>query len=262
MIYEPPTAEPQLSEVLWQRIGDAKRHLLIVEYDGVLAPYRPERDSAFADETTLATLLHIVQSPSNRVVVIAGRSLHEVEELLRPWMLDIVGEHGWEERAREGDRVIHPLPATAAQRLGQAIRIARASGYDSLLERKRCSVALHTRGLPGWEAEEAEETCRTLWGKTFEREGLRLNPIDCGMELRATQRNEGTVVAEWLDRLGGSLPVYVGTATTGLHAFRRLRGVGVNVQVGGLSRSPLADAWLETEGLVASFLERYASFTS
>src|SRR5262245_101383 len=142
MIYQPPTAsEPRLSEALWQTIADARRRLLVVEYDGVLAPYRPERFSAVADETTLATLLHIVQSPANRVLVMAGRSLQEVEELLRPWMLDLVGEHGWEERAREGDRVIHPLPAIAAQRLGQAIRVARASGYDALLERKRCSVA-------------------------------------------------------------------------------------------------------------------------
>src|SRR5205814_944777 len=116
-------------------------------------------------------------SPSTQLVVFSGRRVAELDALLEGIPAHLVAEHGWDERTPEGRLILHPLPGEAATVLGRAARAARESGFGEHLERKRCSITLHTRGLPPEQAERVEAACLRLWGDAFQRQGLRLTRL-------------------------------------------------------------------------------------
>jgi trehalose-phosphatase len=159
--------------------------------------------------------------------------------------------------------MLHPLPGEAATVLGRAARAARESGFGEYLERKRCSITLHTRSLPPDRAARVESACLHLWGDAFQRRGLRLTRIDGGIELRALATHEGTAVARLLATAPrATLPVYLGDDLTDEDAFLELMGQGVAIRVGPRERESLASYHLQGPDDVAGFLERWTEVTS
>ena len=252
---------PALPDDFWHRIQSSPRRLLMLDYDGTLVPFHVQRMDALPSPETLRALREILQDPGTYVAVISGRPISELETLLGPVRLHLVGEHGWEERTPDGRNVMHALPGPAAHRLGQAVRAASASGCRELMERKRCSVVLHTRGLDVPEARLLIEKCGRLWKAFFLRDGLELLNIDGGLELRATQRNKGLAVRDLVaSRPDDTLPVYLGDDSTDEDAFVAVSGRGVALRVG--SREESTAAWaLPSQEAVLPFLRKWVALT-
>jgi trehalose-phosphatase len=234
----------------------------MLDYDGTLAPFRVDREHA-APSRRVRDALHAVVRLGEPVVVVSGRPLDQLVDLLEGIPADLVGEHGWEEQSASGVRHVHALSSAAATRLSLAYRAAAACGWRAHLESKRASVVLHTRGMPAGAAHTLEEHCRELWARFFERDGLRLEDIAGGLELRAVARGKGLVAMEALQRQpAGTLPVYFGDDIADEQAFRVLRPVGVTVRV-GRPHMPTAAEWrLGSTDDVASFLEHWAVVVS
>jgi trehalose 6-phosphate phosphatase len=134
--------------------------------------------------------------------------------------------------------------------------------WGAHLERKRCSLVLHTRGLPAEAARELEFECERLWRTYFEAEGLRLHRIQGGITLRATDRHKGTAVAELVAQSPpGALAVYLGDDATDRDAFRQVLGHGVAIQVGTTVGSSAAEFRLGSVDEVRGFLERWETAT-
>jgi trehalose 6-phosphate phosphatase len=241
----------------WPRITRAPRRLLLLDYDGTLAPLHVARDRAVPSRR-MRDALRAVASMREPVVVISGRPLSQLLELLHGIPVHLIGEHGWEELTPDGRRHVHELPRTTAARLGLAHRAAVASGWEPCLEAKRCSVVLHTRVLHRERAAELEHDARDLWERYFERDGLRLDVIDGGLELRATQRGKGSAAWELLrGQPQGTLPVYLGDDVSDEEAFRLFRPLGVTVRI-GRPHLPTAAEWrLGSVEDVESFLSRW-----
>jgi trehalose 6-phosphate phosphatase len=253
-----PHEHTDVPSLFWERVRRSRHRLLMLDYDGTLAPFRLERSQALIPAATRAVLQRLLSSRTTRIAIISGRQVSELERLIGPLPVDLVGEHGWEARSADGRTSRHRLTAEAAMRLEQASRAARASGWGPRLERKRCSLVLHTRGLPLEAARELEFACERLWRTYYERDGLRLHPIDGGLTLRAVGRHKGTAVAELI---AGSPPdtlsVYLGDDTTDEDAFHELLDCGVTIHVGTMSCSSTARFHLGSTDDVGAFLSRW-----
>src|SRR5271155_630625 len=83
---------------LWKRLRSASRSLLMLDYDGTLAPFKEDRSQAFpypGVEDRLAVLSGLAQV---HVVLVSGRPARELSALLRPQTkIDIWGSHGREQ---------------------------------------------------------------------------------------------------------------------------------------------------------------------
>jgi len=247
-----------LPREVWERIGSGRARLLMLDYDGTLAPFRPQRMLARPPEASVRALQAIAREPGTRVAVISGRPVAELQTLLDRMPIHLVGEHGWEESAPDGALLLHPLAGATASRLSLAARAARSSGWSDLLERKRGSIVLHTRGLDREEAQLIEERCRELWTALVEIDGLRVTSIDGGLELRAVERNKGVALRDLL-RSGpeGTVAVYLGDDHSDEDAFEAMPEDGVSIRVGAPDR-PTAARWgLPSPGAVTDFLERW-----
>jgi len=247
-----------LSPGFWQRVRRSPHRLLMLDYDGTLAPFRVTREDARPFPGTIPLLRAIAESEATVLAVISGRPVSELVRFLGRLPLLLVGEHGWEDRPKNRSIRRHALPRAAAKALERAARAAEAAGWRGCLERKRASLVLHSRGLPRPWAREMEQACMALWARETSRTGLRLSSIDGGIELKAQDRDKGRVVRELLGNSpAGTLAVYLGDDETDEDAFRELRGRGLGIRVGTLERLSRAEARIRPGRGVLDFLRRW-----
>jgi trehalose 6-phosphate phosphatase len=246
----------------WDEVRDRPSRLLMLDYDGTLAAFRVARAVATVEPEILATLGAIASSGSTDLAVISGRPVVELERLLAPLSIHLIGEHGWEERTADGTNVLHPPPSAAVQTLEAMAQAALTDGWGDRVERKRCSLVLHTRGLdPEW-ALELERRCDEVWRAT-PGTGTRLAKIHGGRELRALGRDKGVAVSALMaSKPPGTLPVYIGDDETDEDAFQVVAPRGHAIRVGGNGGRSSATMTLASPHEVGEFLQRWHAVTS
>ena len=247
---------------LWRMVALAGHRLLMLDYDGTLAPFEVDRDRARPLPRSTALLGDIAAAAGTTVAIVSGRPLAELERLLGPLPVTVVGEHGWEKRMPDGLVVKCPLPTQQKQVLDRAEHLARRKGLGSHLERKRTGIVLHTRGLAPPVARDHEEETLSLWSPLAADGSSRLGRIDGGVELRLRGRDKGTAVLSLVSQAPpGTLGVFVGDDATDEDAFAAVQEWGFGVRVGESDRPSLAAAWLPSCSAVTAFLEEWLRVT-
>lgn len=249
-----------LSPGFWSRFAGRRERRLVLDYDGTLAPFRRDRHDALPPDGTMAVLRRLARQRAAELCVVSGRPVFELQRLLGGLPIPMVGEHGWESCAPDGTRERRPLPPETAARLEHAWQAAFARDLSRQVERKRTALVAHARGLPAPMAARIVHACAEAWAP-FAADGvLSLEAIDGGLELRASLRDKGTVLAE-LRRAApvDALIVFVGDDVGDEPAFRQVRESGLGVRVGRDERTTAAHAWLADVDEVTAFLARWAS---
>ncbi len=248
---------PGLPADFWARVAAASHRLLMLDYDGTLAPFEVDRAKAVADRAVLDCVRRLATNGDTRVVVVSGRPVRELLSLLGSLPIELVGEHGWE-GIRDGKGWQFPLLHRWSSPFAQAATAAISSGLGNHLERKRASIVLHTRGLSSSQAREVESFGIRVWAEIALRHGLRLMTASSGVELRVPGRHKGTVVRESVAGCSfGTLPVYVGDDATDEDAFREVRERGVGIRVAHEPRETEASGVLASCTEVGRFLLRW-----
>lgn len=244
-------------EQYFQRVARAKDRLLMLDYDGTLAPFhaRPERARPWPGVGGLVS--QIMRSGASRVVIVSGRGLEDLRRVLgflrgaEAW-----GAHGWQHRAADGARTDFDPGAEARERLeAAALRAAPLQVLGVRLERKIASVAAHWRGLDPRSSGEARSRVQAAWAD-LQGEALELLDFDGGIELRTRGRNKGDVVRETLAR-GADAAAYLGDDLTDEDAFAAMHGRGLGALVSQQLRPTGADLWLAPPRDLLGFLQRW-----
>jgi trehalose-phosphatase len=248
--------------LLWRMVALASHRLLMLDYDGTLAPFTVVRSEARPLPRSIRLLERIADSGHTTVAIVSGRPLLELEGLIGKLPAIFVGEHGWERRAQNGSIIRRPVEPSAASAIEIAERSAREAGCGEFLERKRSAVVLHTCGLPERRARELQDRCVHAWEPLVSAVPLALDRIEGGVELRVRGRNKGTVVLSLLSQsVPGTLGVFVGDDRTDEDAFDAVRDLGFGLSVGHGRRPSLAQGYLESYESVPLFLEEWLRIT-
>jgi trehalose 6-phosphate phosphatase len=249
-----------LPGALWAEAREAEHRLLLMDYDGTLATFQIDPLEARPIAGAAALLERIVASAGTRVAVISGRPTAQLRRLLDVGGLTFVGEHGWEIWDPGTGLARHPLPPSVADSLVRVSAAARRERWGERLEEKRTSLVLHTRGMP---EEEASRVARSFGDLCLAEKlecGLSLQPIDGGVELRATERDKGSAVRDILSTLPpGVFSIYLGDERTDEDAFRALAGRGLGIRVGLAERPSHAQHRLAGPEEVIEFLRRWVA---
>lgn len=254
---EAPGRVEDLAEALWAEARDAEHRLLLMDYDGTLAPFHVDPLEAHPVPGA-APLLERITAAGTRVAVISGRPVAQLRRLLEVGGITLVGEHGWEIWDPGTGLSRHPLPPSVAGSLARVAAAARREPWGERLEEKRTSLVLHTRGMPEEAASRAAGSFGDLWLAEKPPAGLSLQPIDGGMELRATDRDKGSAVRDILSTCPpGVFSIYLGDEWTDEDAFRALAGRGAGIRVGLAERDSHAQHRLAGPEEVIAFLRRW-----
>jgi trehalose-phosphatase len=259
-----PSDDKGALEPFFAALRDAPARVLLLDYDGTLAPFRIERDRAVPYDGVRDALRALLSSGHTRVVVISGRTIPDLRPLLgvEP-PPELWGTHGWERMEPGGPLRSRELSAAARAGLERA---RGALAVDTTrIEVKPASVAVHVRGLPGAEEARVLVAAHEAWAPIARASDLVLHPFDGGLELRARGWDKGDAVRAVLAaEPDGAVAAYLGDDLTDEDAFRalaeleasgRVRALGVLVRSD--RRETRAAAWLRPPDQLLAFFERW-----
>lgn len=261
------------AEDFWKRVRSAPRSVLLLDYDGTLAPFKKERLEAFPYAGVEDRLVMLEQLPNVRFVLVSGRSARELEELLNELLRDLPGKaprfeiwgsHGQERLRPDGSYEFSPLPAARLATLKQIQQEITRLGFSDAVEVKPASVAIHWRGVEP----EMQEKLRSAVESVLESPGaahaedgrLELLAFDGGLELRSHGRTKGTAIEQILAEEERGLPVaYLGDDMTDEDAFAALGERGISILVRAAPRESRAEFWMRPPADLLDFLDEWVA---
>lgn len=235
------------------------RSLLMIDYDGTLAPLVPNRMEAHPYPHVTERLLALLQLKNTRVVLVSGRSLNDLEALFDlPSSLEVWASHGMERRLSTGKKFYAPLNPKLIEGLKKGVQLCLETASPKQCEIKPFSVALHWRGLEPAEKWNLMESVEAAWNDLIKEYDLEIHRFDGGIELRTKGRNKGSVVQDLLKEIKPETAVaYLGDDLTDEDAFKELGERGLKVLVREIYRPTLADIHLVPPDELIGFLDQW-----
>ena len=247
-----------LAEFL-DRLGSAPASALLLDYDGTLAPFRLERDRAYPYPEVVPLVEQIVDCSKTRVVIISGRPVAELKDLLSSLRnLEMWGAHGLERITPDGSYQQARIAWNTLELLSKAREWVMKANLIPIAEVKPGGIAIHFRGMSQAEAEDIEVRLMEGWGEIAGSPELKLLRFESGIELRVARPDKGDAVASIIDDFDPTAEIaYLGDDLTDEDSFRALNGRGLTVLVRPEYRATAAQVWLRPpEGLI-DFLQQW-----
>lgn len=241
---------------IWQRISDAERTLLLLDYDGTLAPFNQDRNNAVPLPGITETLEALHDPPALTIVIVSGRPVQEIKRLLGSDQFTIAGTHGFELSVPGEPITAWELSDYQQRTLETATELALDIASPELVERKIATVAVHTRPLNEYDAARLSDNIERAFRDLVRADEMELRQFDGGYELRATGRHKGMAVTELINHeMPLNLAIYIGDDQTDEDAFRALPTWGIGIKVGHPQRQTAASGRLESCEAVRAFLQ-------
>lgn len=245
----------------WNSIASASASLLMLDYDGTLAPFHIQRDKAFPYPGIEQRLRKLATFPRTRVVLVTGRSGDDLRTIFPlSSNFEMWASHGREHITPEGERRLFPPSEAQQSILNLAQSSVEGQVDDRSIERKLASVAVHWRGLDtGWQ-QSLHRQVTAIYEKQGNGSGIELLPFEDGLELRATGRTKADAVNETVALMPAETPTaYLGDDRTDEDAFAALPREGLAILVRSKPRPSLAPYWLEPPDDLLEFLDNWIS---
>ena len=239
------------------RLTSAQRRVLMLDYDGTLAPFQLDPLTAEPYPGVREILDQIMAADHTNVVVVSGRWTRDLLPLLglrkRP---ELWGSHGWERLHADGEYRTERISEDALKSLLAADDwIHEIESKGGRCERKPASLAIHWRGLKNGPVTAIREIVLANWRLQELHQALVWHDFDGGIELRAPGRDKGDVVREVLGNQDGACAAaYLGDDLTDEDAFEAIAGRGVSLLVRPQYRPTAADFWIRPPEELLAFL--------
>ncbi len=244
--------------------------LLLLDYDGTLAPFRVDRFRARPWAGVRELLERIQRQGRTRMAVVTGRPAGEIAPMLglEP-ALETWGLHGAERLYPDGRRELEAATAPTQAMLDGLREKLRRDSLGGLFEDKANGVVMHWRGASAQKAKSIEKKARALFEPLAQMDGLGLLEFEAGLELRAG-RDKGGAVEAILAEFGAAGPeacpvAFLGDDLTDEAAFRAVNAVGscgLSALVRRDRRETAAQVWLRPPEELKGFLKRWVEASS
>jgi trehalose 6-phosphate phosphatase len=247
-----------------ERLAQAERVRLFLDYDGTLADFAPTPEHVHPDPELVALIARLALHPRFQVAVISGRRLGHVQALVPVPGVLLAGTYGVELQTHEGVRIdrldydrVRPTLDTLKPRWADLI--AGRVGY--FLEDKGWALALHARFADEAESDRVLAGARRLADAAVRQAAPGLFRLLGGhkfLEIGPKLAHKGLAVAYLLDQYPwhGAVPLYLGDDDKDEEAFGviKARG-GIAVLVAPEPRETEANLRLESPQAARRWLE-------
>jgi trehalose 6-phosphate phosphatase len=216
--------------LLADRLADADRLALCLDFDGTLAPIVEDPDAAGLPARTESAVEALADRPDVDLAVVSGRGLEDLREKVDVDGLALAGNHGLE-IDRDGDRWTHPdVDPAALERVRAAVADRVASIEGCHVEDKRLTATVHVRQA----AVDPDEVRPIVESAVGDEAGFEVTDGRQIVEIRPDVAwHKGDAVRELVAEDAGT--IYVGDDVTDEDAFHALGDLphgGTGVLVG------------------------------
>ena len=200
---------------------------LFLDFDGTLVDLAPTPDSISVPDGMARQLHRLSLRLNNRLALVSGRAIVDLEKHLGPISVAVSGSHGGDCRGADGEPIGEVPSGLAPGVLADIAAFADERGFS--LEDKPHGAALHYRSNPSLEDEGVEFA--TALASAHE---LDVKRGKCVIELVGQGANKGAALRSFMQiaPFSDGIPVFVGDDITdedGMLAASELGGFGVLV---------------------------------
>lgn len=244
----------------FSRLSKPNKALLILDYDGTLAPFSENPNKAYPYPGIPERIKLIMQTKNTKVVVISGRALQGLKALLGIDPLpELWGSHGGERLQPNSKK---PIVKKLESEIKNLIEMAAVDGQTLApglyCEVKPLSVALHWRDRDPNIAQEQGLRVLERWKKAIFEQPLEIHEFDGGIELRPKGVNKGEAVKTLLKEISPDTTIaYIGDDFTDEEAFDILKEKALKILARKTIRPTKADIQLIPPDELLWFLDRW-----
>lgn len=252
-----------IQKAILSHLADGGHLTLFLDYDGTLVPIAPTPAEAIPDPPIIALLTRLGEARSIRAVILSGRPLDDLRQMLPLSGLILGGLYGLEMQL--GDQTILREPRRAAHRRSLDQIRGRWSKLTTglngfLLEDKGQAVALHARWADARQARQVLAAARSAATDLADVRSFCLLEGERYLEIAPRNADKGAA-ADWLLRrypIRRDLAVAFGDDNKDELVFAAVqkRG-GFAVGVGHRYALPHVDARLESPEITRSWLDSF-----
>ncbi len=239
-----------------------KHILLMLDFDGTLAPIAPTPDEAVLPDETRRELVRLAESSMCSIGIISGRALGDVRAKVGISGVTYVGNHGVEVvRPNEEPRSVSMAQSRPMlEMLKEELKAKLAPFRGAIVEDKGYSLAVHYRTVEEEDRSRVKAVVHETIGAMGVEEEIKLGSGAMVIEIRPPiGGDKGTIVSSLLEleaaSAGGKsiFAIYLGDDSTDEDAFKAMRGRGWGILVGA-PRISHAEYYLKDPGEVLMFL--------
>lgn len=232
--------------------------VLMLDYDGTLAPFRINREEAFPNERAMNLLGRLQATNRCKLVVITGRPLADLIPLLSALktLPELWGSHGLEHRREDGRYIAFQIPPHFKRILEKQWDFFKEKKLTEEIECKPFSLAMHWRGKTIEEAENLKNIALKQWQSIVQQKDFELCPFSGGIELRLKGIGKGFAVKHILANTEKNIPCcYAGDDFTDEDAFSALGDRGLKILLRSHPYQTLADIEFQSIDELCDFLQ-------
>ena len=229
----------------------------MLDYDGTLSPFTPDRDNAQPYDGVISIVDEIAKSDRTRVVIISGRSIKTLKQLIGINLsCELWGSHGAEKLISCEAIEMRNMDRDVLRGLAAIDGWVEESGLEAILERKPVGRAFHWRGESDKRILLIKDMVINRWRPEVDKYGLEIHEFNCGIELRPKGISKADAVKSILDEFTCHLPAaYLGDDLTDEDAFVALGDRGLKVLISPELRPTSADIRIDPPGELLVFLK-------
>jgi trehalose 6-phosphate synthase/phosphatase len=245
-----------IQRTLTQRYKNARRRLLLLDYDGTLVPLSPRPDRARPDAKLLELLSALAAQEGTEVVISSGRGRHHLSGWFGDLPVNLIARHGvWLKKRGEDWQLIEPLNGEWKDILRPMLELHRDRTPGSSIEEGEYSMAWYYRKAePELAAVRVSELKDTLYSLTRDL-GLELLEGNKFLEIKHLNVHKGRAAARWLEQQDWDFLLAAGDDQTDEAMFASLPEAGVSIKVGQDISN--ASYFIESAEALRSLLEEW-----
>lgn len=194
-----PNLTPLRQENLVHNYQGATRRLLLLDYDGVLAPFNDNPGAAAPSKTIMTILRRLARDTRTDLVIISGRSHQNLDKWFGKLPITLVAEHGSEIRWANGGwtNLLHQPNEWKAVIRPALERHARQTP-GALVEEKEHSLVWHYRGASPYHAQKNVVILRSALKSELRMRQLKLYMGNKILEIKSPGVTKGEAVRHLL----------------------------------------------------------------
>jgi trehalose 6-phosphate phosphatase len=248
---------------IFTRLHEVDKILLLLDYDGTLVSFKENPRDVITSDEIKSLLTYFVQNKQFIVVIVTGRTLHEIKQLIDIDGLSYAAVHGLQiELAHKTTYHLHSNENSRS--ILDKIKDRSVSTFQKekgiFIEDKTYTLAFHYRALDKKKIQPAINTFLEIVNKIDAENCYEIIHGAKVIEIRPKGGNKGNAVEYILTSykdVKKKLPIYIGDDTTDEDAFRTLQHQGITIFVTNNSNlsTKTAHYWVKNPADVLKFLQ-------
>jgi trehalose 6-phosphate synthase/phosphatase len=227
--------DSQVEAKMLEEYGAARHRLILLDYDGTLAPFASRPELAAPGPDLLQCLRNLASPSRNRVVILSGRNRQTLTEWLGSLNIMLVAEHGgWmrDEKKKQWNPTITEDQESWKQQIRPTLNLYAKRIPGSFVEEKDFSLVWHYRKADPDSAWFAGKQLLDALARPIANLGIRVLAGNKAIEVRTMSTNKGMFYNQYLASKEEKFILAAGDDWTDEDLFAVLPSSAYSIKVG------------------------------